>query len=358
MSQAIDLRINSSTEGLQYAWRELQEQKPAVRTRDAAVLFGVSEAQLTASGCGDTATRLTGDWARLIEALPDLGPVMALTRNDHAVHEKIGQYRHIRIIGNIGLVLGEQIDLRLFLNHWHYAFAVSEDTRSGLRHSLHFFDSDGSAVHKIYLTEHSDRRAYDALVAAWRSSDQSPQQPVLGRLPVASPHPDHSIDVEGFRAHWRALRDTHDFHYLLKAFGVTRTQGLRLGGTEFARPVATDAAPTLLHAIAEQSLNLMVFVSNPGVVQIHTGPVKNLKATEAWFNVLDDDFNLHLRQEDVASAWVVTKPTVDGPVTSLELYDSAGNAIAWLFGKRKPGQPENPAWRALAMTLPTLEPTS
>jgi putative hemin transport protein len=213
----------------------------------------------------------------------------------------------------------------------NYAFAVSEDNRSGLRHSLHFFDSDGSAVHKIYLTEHSDRRAYDALIAAWRSSDQSPQQPVLGHPPLASPRPDHSIDVEGFRAHWRALRDTHDFHYLLKAFGVTRTQGLRLGGTEFARSVATDAAPTLLHAIAEQSLDLMVFVSNPGVVQIHTGPVKNLKATGAWFNVLDDDFNLHLRQEDVASAWVVTKPTVDGPVTSLELYDSAGNAIAWFL---------------------------
>lgn len=154
------------------------------------------------------------------------------------------------------------------------------------------------------------------------------------------------------------MRDTHDFHDLLKTFGVSRTQGLRLGGTDLARPVATDAAPTLLHAIAEQQLDLMVFVSNPGVVQIHTGPVHRLKSVGSWFNVLDDDFNLHLRQDAVAHAWVVTKPTVDGPVTSLELYDSAGNAIAWFFGKRKPGQAENPDWRALLMTLPTLEPMS
>lgn len=358
MSQPIEFTLARPAEGLQHAWQELREQKPAVRVRDAAALLGVSEVQLVASGCGDTATRLTGDWAMLIEALPDLGPVMALTRNDHAVHEKTGQYRHIRIIGNIGLVLGEQIDLRLFLNHWHYAFAVSEDTRSGLRHSLHFFDSDGCAVHKVYLTEHSDRRAYDALVAAWRSSDQSPQQAVLTRPPTQPPRPDHAIDVEGFRAHWQALRDTHDFHDLLKAFGVSRTQGLRLGGTDLARPVATDAEPTLLHAIAEQSLDLMVFVSNPGVVQIHTGPVHRLTTVGSWFNVLDDDFNLHLRQDAVVNAWVVTKPTVDGPVTSLELYDSTGNAIAWFFGKRKPGQAENPDWRALLMTLPTLEPMS
>jgi putative hemin transport protein len=91
----------------------------------------------------------------------------------------------------------------------------------------------------------------------------------------------------------------------------------------------------------------MVFVGNPGMIQIHTGPVANLKTLGEWFNVMDPDFNLHLHQPGVASAWLVRKPTSDGIVTSIELFDAAGENILLLFGKRKPGIPESEAWRAL-----------
>ncbi|MGH8046767.1 MAG: ChuX/HutX family heme-like substrate-binding protein, partial [Chthoniobacterales bacterium] len=66
---------------------------------------------------------------------------------------------------------------------------------------------------------------------------------------------------------------------------------------------------------------------------------------------LDDEFNLHLREPGVAAAWLVRKPTKDGVVTSIELYDTAGENIALLFGKRKPGQPEDENWRNLAESL-------
>jgi putative hemin transport protein len=72
---------------------------------------------------------------------------------------------------------------------------------------------------------------------------------------------------------------------------------------------------------------------------------------EHWLNVLDPGFNLHLREDHIASAWVVKKPTVDGTVTSLELFDPAGDTIAMLFGKRKPGQPELPEWQATVERL-------
>jgi putative hemin transport protein len=70
-----------------------------------------------------------------------------------------------------------------------------------------------------------------------------------------------------------------------------------------------------------------------------------------WINVLDDEFNLHLREPGVAGAWLVRKPTKDGVVTSIELYDAAGENIALMFGKRKPGQPEDENWRNLAESL-------
>lgn len=66
-----------------------------------------------------------------------------------------------------------------------------------------------------------------------------------------------------------------------------------------------------------------------------------------WLNVLDAGFNLHLRADHIASAWVVGKPTGDGLVTSLELFDPQGETIAMFFGERKPGRQELATWRSL-----------
>jgi hypothetical protein len=37
----------------------------------------------------------------------------------------------------------------------------------------------------------------------------------------------------------------------------------------------------------------MCFVGNRGCIQIHTGPVKNIKIMGPWLNVMDPGFNLH-----------------------------------------------------------------
>ena len=96
---------------------------------------------------------------------------------------------------------------------------------------------------------------------------------------------------------------------------------------------------------------IMVFVGNPGMIQIHSGPIKKVVSMGTWINVIDPRFNLHLRTDCIAKAWVVRKPTVDGIVTSVELFDAEGEAIAMFFGERKPGRPEREAWRELVKEL-------
>jgi putative hemin transport protein len=91
----------------------------------------------------------------------------------------------------------------------------------------------------------------------------------------------------------------------------------------------------------------MVFVGNPGMLQIHSGPIQKVMAVGSWINVMDPRFNLHLQMDSVAQAWLVRKPTDDGIVTSVELFNKDGEAIAMFFGERKPGKPELTAWRAL-----------
>lgn len=338
---------------LRDAWHALTAQQ-SLRIRDAARTLGVSEAQLLATGVGEHVVRLTGDLRDLMMRIGELGPVMALTRNDAAVHEKDGQYTNISHGDQVGLVLGEAIDLRLFYDKWTFAYAVEERTGTLTRRSLQFFDACGDAVHKIYLRDASDIFAYEALCEAWAAPVQIPGEKVLPRpAEQRAEQPDSAVDREALRADWDAMSDTHQFFGLLKKHGLARTQAFRLIGHDYAEPLALDAPARLLEGASAGGLEIMIFVGNPGCIQIHTGAVKDIPRMGPWINVLDPGFNLHLREDLVAQAWRVKKPTADGIVTSIELFDAAGGQIAYFFGKRKPGIPETPGWRTLAGSLET-----
>lgn len=322
-----------------------------LRLRDAARRLGASEAELIATFAGGAVTRLDERWGALLSELPALGPAMALTRNKQAVIEKIGTYSRFEMQGGAGLVLGEDIDLRLFLDRWWVGYAVGEDAEVGLRRSLQFFDSAGVAVHKIFLTEDSDIGAFEALVARHAAGDQSPGEIVDPVAAAADERDVGEIDAAELRAAWAAMRDTHDFVDLLRRFGATRTQALRLAGREWAEPLPASSLRAALEAAAASGLPIMVFVGNQGAIEIHTGPVRRVVPMGEWLNVLDPGFNLHVHEPGLASAWAVRKPTVDGVVTSIELFDQEGETVALLFGRRKPGLPEMEEWRRLVAAL-------
>ncbi len=152
-----------------------------------------------------------------------------------------------------------------------------------------------------------------------------------------------------------AMTDTHQFFPLLRKFGLERQQSLRLVEGHFAHPVDKAAVRDLLLAAAFDGTPIMVFVGSPGCIQIHTGPVRRVEPMErggqAWLNVLDPGFSLHLREDLIETVWVVEKPTSDGTVTSVEAFDAGGELMAMFFGARKPGQPELAAWRGLVAGL-------
>uniref|UniRef100_A0A0H3WYF7 Heme ABC transporter n=1 Tax=Pandoraea faecigallinarum TaxID=656179 RepID=A0A0H3WYF7_9BURK len=317
-----------------------------LRDRDAAAALGVSEGETVAAFVGEHVVRLRPDFVEIVEAFPALGRVMALTRNNAAVHEKDGRYEKLSHQGTIGLGLGKDLDLRIFYHQWAYGYAVETPTENGPRRSLQFFDKAGTAVHKMFLRDHSDVAAYDALVARFRADDQTPGQRVVPTDAPKAETPDTDIDAAAFQRDWLAMTDTHQFFDMLRRHGVSRSQALRLAPEGHAKQVAATSVRALLEDAAGTELPIMVFVGNAGMIQIHTGPVRNIKVMGPWVNVLDPGFNLHLREDLVDTAWIVRKPTADGIVSSLELLDAAGMVIAMFFGERKPGQAEREDWRA------------
>ncbi len=337
----------SETISLKEKWAQLKSEQPKLRIRDAAKQLNSTEAELLATQMGESVIRLTDQFKELLLEVINLGHVMALTRNDHVVHERKGEYLKTSFNGHVGLVLGDDIDLRLFMQAWKYGFAVQE----GERKSLQFFDQYGVAVHKIYMTEKSNLDAYATLVDKYKDASQNS---VLDISPAPAPEvefPDAEIDVAGFQKAWKEMKDTHDFFGMLRKYRVTRTQAMRLAPAELVRKVEKDAVNKMLRVVAESGLSIMVFVGSRGCIQIHTGEVNNIVETGPWINVLDPLFNLHLRMDTIAESWIVTKPTEDGDVNSLEIFDDKGENIALFFGKRKPGIPEKQEWRQVLASI-------
>ncbi len=341
---------------LYQAWQLLRDEQPRLRARDAARHLSVSEAELTASRLGVDAVRLRPDWAGLLPALGELGYLMALTRNEHCVHERKGYYREVSLAANgqMGLVVSADIDLRLFMGGWGSVFAVAEETLHGTQRSIQIFDQQGTAVHKVFLTDDSELAAWKPLVERFRADEQSDELELLPPPESITAREDAEIDAESLREGWAALKDTHHFFALLKKHGAERTQALRLAGRRWAEPLDTAELPRLMEEAAAREVPIMVFVGNRHCIQIHSGTLSNLKWLDTWFNVLDPEFNLHLQTAGVVELWRVRKPSSDGVITSWEAFDAQGQLVVQLFGARKPGVPEREDWRALAESAPAL----
>lgn len=336
----------TTTDQLKEKYESYKAENPKVRIRDAATALGVSEAELVAIGNDNIA--LKPEIQAILQAIPSLGHVMALTRNDHAVHERKGTYSKASFHGpQMGLVVGEDIDLRLFLSNWAHVFAVNENDRQ----SIQFFDKWGTATHKIYLTENSDLNACQELVNTYK--DENASSFTIDKIsPEEKPEKaDSEIDQATFQAEWLALQDTHDFFGLLRKHGVTRTQALRLAPAGHAQQIAISKVEDMLNLVSEGKLEIMVFIGNSNCLQIHTGKADRIMRTGPWINILDPEFNMHLRDEALDSVWIVKKPTNLGLVHSVETYDAKGNLVAQFFGKRKPDVPERTDWRELIKTI-------
>lgn len=352
MTVAIATKEKTYMEDLKEKWSSYKNKNPKTRIRNAAADMGVSECELVATGVGETATRLKNDWGKIVLRMPKLGEILCITRNDDVVHEKNGKFGSVSVNPGTALVLNNEIDLRIFFSHWHFGFAVTEETARGPRKSLQFFDLAGISVHKVYLTDESNHDAFDDIAAVYAADDQFTEIATTPHPQMPIETPDSEIDAEKMQAHWKALQDTHDFFQLLRDFGVSRPQALRLAGNGLAYEVSTSSLRHALQKAAKTGLSIMVFVGSKGCIQIHTGPIKRVVDAGGWLNVLDPRFDLHVKEASIAKAWVVRKPTVDGIVTSLEIYDKDGNQILQMFGERKPGQPELEDWAALCEELP------
>lgn len=346
--------METTIQNLKEQYAQLKAENANLRIRDAASKLGVSEVELLVLECGGNVTRLRPEFKEIMGEVESLGYVMALTRNEEVVHERKGTYLNGDFSSpHASLFVGKDIDLRIFFGPWKSAFAVEATTGTTTRKSLQFFDKRGNAIHKIFLQPESSVEAFEAIVAKYKADNQEQIEEVSREQKAPEVElPDSEIDAEGFKAAWLALQDTHDFFMMLRKFKVTRTQALRLAPSlEHAQKVDHLALRRTLNEVSAKQVPIMVFVGNDGMIQIHSGEVTKIMDYGTWINVMDPMFNLHLNEAGIAESWIVRKPTADGIVTSLEIFNEKKELICTLFGARKPGIPELESWREAIVAI-------
>ncbi|WP_196223439.1 hemin-degrading factor [Roseibium sp. RKSG952] len=334
----------------------MRTQYPKMRERDLARMLGVSEAELVASFCGHGTRRLEVRFDDIFEGLKTVGEVMALTRNESAVHEKIGPFEKFVSGKHAALMLGEQIDTRMFPSSWVHGFAVEKQDGDAVRRSLQFFDAHGEAVQKIHTRTATDLDAWNRLVDSLVSDNQSDviAEGVTEASPTERQKPASHLEPV-LRERWQGMTDPHQFHGLLRDLGLDRQSAFELAGDSWAWKLDPGAVTAMLHHAAGENLPIMCFVGNRGCIQIHSGPVENIMEKGPWINVMDPTFHLHLRTDHITTVWAVRKPADTEHVTSIEAYDDTGNLIIQFFGVRKEGQVERSDWRDLVERLPQIE---
>lgn len=134
---------------------------------------------------------------------------------------------------------------------------------------------------------------------------------------------------------WQDI-DVHQFNRIVSEFKLRREQAMRLAPNGMTTRVTPPAVRYLLEGAAKGGVAIMAFVGNGAVTQIYSGKIDKVAAIEGWFNVLDPDFSLHLRDSAFRSGFVVRR----AGITSVEFYDDRGDLVVTLFGVRAPGKPQ------------------
>jgi len=153
------------------------------------------------------------------------------------------------------------------------------------------------------------------------------------------------------------MEDTHQFQSMLRKSKISRHDAIRLVGEDYAQRLSAESADLLLERLAAQEVPIMAFVRNPGILQIHSGPVRNIKQVGPWLNVLDSGFHLHLRKDRFAAIWLVRKPTSNGDIHSIEIFDEDDEQVILINGDRRGGDVSESVaqWDALVQALPRAE---
>lgn len=344
--------MTKSPEILKEKWEDLTRRFPKIRVKNAAEKLGVSEVELLATNLDNGVTQLNPDFKEIISSLKNFGEVNIVSRNNDCIAETKGTFENFILDdSNSGKIVSGNLNLNLFFNEWKFAFAVDDEEGK----SIQFFNHQGNAVLKVYLTAESDETKFEELTLKFKSETKIPELEIEDDSKEVEVKTDEDVDKTGLGQDWKNMENLDDFDILLKKYGISKTQAYRLAPEQdFAKKISNKRVVKLLDDASKSDFPLTIVVKNKGVSQSNAVEVQNTMWHGSWKNIMNPDFNLHLDIDAISELWVVRKPTNTGIITSVEAFNNYGECIVQFYGNGESGVPELNEWRKLVYDL-TIE---
>lgn len=244
---------------------------------------------------GSPGHRLLPMWAEMVNALPRLGAVCAVSRNQHAVLGGICVYPDTQ--GSVADpdALQFHYDFKVWNQGWYYHETVNGEHLAGIE----FRDKTGMGFHKVVLTEDSDLFLARNLVHAF-------EQEPLTQAEVA----------EGFKANQLDGACCPKCEAALSQ----ETQGHAAELQRFITTAITHERP------------LRVVLAHPGLVSVRRFIPRRVRPQGLWHSVAGDGVTLFVRTSGIGSIeFEHIHPPDVGPCELATLHDRSGNLMVSLI---------------------------
>lgn len=158
-------------------------------------------------------------------------------------------------------------------------------------------------------------------------------------------------DYAALRRAWLATETREDIERMLKTAAPDRPTAYAALKAELTAEVEPRHAFNIIDGATQTRTEISVRVANAGCSATFFGAVRAVKRIPDWTNILDPGLHLHVKDAEVATAWVARAPTRQGLFTWIDFLTDAGGSVVQIFGRRPDGASlctQGPGcWRAL-----------
>ncbi|GAB16911.1 hypothetical protein GOEFS_017_00270 [Gordonia effusa NBRC 100432] len=249
---------------------------------------------------------LRGCPGRVAGHLPLLDQVVGVTVAGPVIMNDVGTYADPTGMGGPIRCRESQITLRLNASHLRTAL-ITEPTTQRLPPTLRLFDNDGGCAHVTYLTDRSDRLAFESLTLA-------------GYL---TPATDIDVDAHPIALRFGQCDQLDQLDSVLFDGGLTRLRSLPAPHTDATRVCERRAIAALSHA-ALLTMPTTLIAGGAGCLQMHDGVLTGSREHEGSMVLASGSARTMIDFNHISECWVTWANGACGRTGSLELYDDSG----------------------------------
>ncbi|NMO04957.1 heme transporter [Gordonia sp. TBRC 11910] len=249
---------------------------------------------------------LRGCPGRVARHLPLLDQVVGVTVAGPVIMNDVGVYADPTGMGGPIRCQPSQITVRLNASHLRTAL-ITEPAGQGMPATLRFFDADGGCAHVTYLTDRSDRLAFESLTLAGYLT------PITG----------DDLDAHPLALRFGQFDQLDQFDSVLFDGGPARLRSLPQPHSGATQVPLRRVIGALSHA-ALLSMPATLVAGASGCLQMRSGLLTGSREHEGSMVLASGSGRTMIDFSLLKQAWVTWANGACGRTGSIELYDDSG----------------------------------